>query len=245
MPKRNLAARAGHWSARHRKTAIFGWLAFVVIAFVLGGAIGTKTLADEDTGNGESRLADTAISNADFPDKDDEQVLVTARDKDLKAGDPAFKAGVDDVVAQLGKTAHVQDIHSPFDKGNAGPDLQGQPTRRWSRSASPATPTSPTSASTRRSPPPRPPRSEHPELRIEQFGGASADKALGDSLDDDFKRAEFLSLPITLLILIVAFGALVAAGVPLLLAHHRRDRHARAASGRSARSSRWRSPRTA
>ncbi len=37
------------------------------------------------------------------------------------------------------------------------------------------------------------------------------------SLDDDFKRAEFLSLPITLLILIFAFGALVAAGVPLLL----------------------------
>ena len=58
----------------------------------------------------------------------------------------------------------------------------------------------------------------NPELRIEQFGDASADKALGASLDDDFQRAEFLSLPITLIILIVAFGALVAAGVPLLLA---------------------------
>ena len=67
MQKRNLAARAGYWSARHRKTAIFGWLAFVVIAFVLGGAIGTKTLADEDTGNGESRLADTAISRRGLP----------------------------------------------------------------------------------------------------------------------------------------------------------------------------------
>src|SRR3954471_15592560 len=120
MPKRNLAARAGHWSARHRKPAIFGWLAFVVIAFVLGGAIGTKTLADEDTGNGESRLADTAISRADFPDEDNEQVLITARDKDLKANAPAFKAGVDTVVTRLGKTAHVQDIRSPFDKGNGG-----------------------------------------------------------------------------------------------------------------------------
>ena len=58
----------------------------------------------------------------------------------------------------------------------------------------------------------------NPDLRIEQFGDSSADKALGAALDDDFKRAEFLSLPITLLILIVAFGALVAAGVPLLLA---------------------------
>ncbi len=58
---------------------------------------------------------------------------------------------------------------------------------------------------------------QYPDLRIEQFGDASADKALSASLDDDFKRAEFLSFPITLLILIFAFGALVAAGVPLLL----------------------------
>src|SRR4051794_33431688 len=126
MPKRNLAARAGHWSARHRKTAIFGWLAFVVIAFVLGGAIGTKTLADEDTGNGESRLADTAISRADFPDKDDEQVLITARAKDLQAGDAKFRAGVDTVVAGLSKTAHVVDVRSPYDKGNEGQISKGK-----------------------------------------------------------------------------------------------------------------------
>src|SRR3954451_23015238 len=111
---KGLAARAGHWSARHRKTAIFGWLAFVVIAFVLGGAIGTKTLADEDTGNGESRLADAAINHADFPDSDDEQVLVTARDKDLRVSDPGFKAGVKTVVARLNGTPHVTDIRSPF-----------------------------------------------------------------------------------------------------------------------------------
>ena len=67
MPKRNLAARAGYWSATHRKIAIGGWLAFVVIAFVLGGAIGTNTLADEDTGNGESRVADTAITRRGLP----------------------------------------------------------------------------------------------------------------------------------------------------------------------------------
>src|SRR6478735_1367792 len=190
MPKRNLAARAGHWSARHRKTAIFGWLAFVVIAFVLGGAIGTKTLADEDTGNGESRLADTAISKADFPDSDDEQVLITARDEDLKAGDPAFNAGVDTVVARLGKTAHVQDIRSPFDKGNEGQISKDSDAALVTFSL--------------------PGDADVTEKRV--------DAALGNSLDDDFKRAEFLSLPITLIILIVAFGALVAAGVPLLLA---------------------------
>ena len=39
---RNLAARMGRWSAAHWKTATFGWLAFVVVAFALGGMVGTK-----------------------------------------------------------------------------------------------------------------------------------------------------------------------------------------------------------
>jgi hypothetical protein len=38
----NLAARMGRWSADHWKTATFGWLGFVLVAFALGGAIGTK-----------------------------------------------------------------------------------------------------------------------------------------------------------------------------------------------------------
>ena len=91
LPNRNLAARAGHWSAKHRKLAVGGWLAFVVIAFVLGGAIGTKTLSDDDSGNGSSRVADKAITNADFPDKADEQVLVQARPgHTLTVEDPEF-----------------------------------------------------------------------------------------------------------------------------------------------------------
>ena len=53
----NVAARMGRWSARHRKTAIFGWLAFVVAAVVLGGALGTKQLTDDETLPGESGRA--------------------------------------------------------------------------------------------------------------------------------------------------------------------------------------------
>ena len=126
MPKRNLAARAGHWSARHRKTAIFGWLAFVVIAFVLGGAIGTNSLEDEDSGNGSSAVADKAIAKADFPDKADEQILITARGGKLTTADPQFRAGVDAVVAQLEKTPHTSEIQSPFADGNEGQISKGK-----------------------------------------------------------------------------------------------------------------------
>jgi hypothetical protein len=31
-PTTNIAGRIGRWSARHRKTAIFGWLAFIVLS---------------------------------------------------------------------------------------------------------------------------------------------------------------------------------------------------------------------
>src|SRR4051794_832706 len=218
MPKRNLAARAGHWSARHRRIAILGWLAFVVIAFVVGGAVGTKSLSGPDSGNGESQRADRAIDKANFPEQADEQVLVSARPKGkLTVTDPGFKAGVDDVVTQLKAAPHTSDVKSPYAKGNRGQISKD-------RTAALVTFSIPgdgdvaqdrvdaTLKATAQA------QTKHPELRIEQFGDASADKALGDSLDGDFRRAEFLSLPITLVILIVAFGALVAAGVPLLLA---------------------------
>src|SRR5215210_8309447 len=57
----------------------------------------------------------------------------------------------------------------------------------------------------------------HPELNIEQFGTASTGKAVSKMFEDDLKKAETISLPITLVILLLAFGALVAAGLPLLL----------------------------
>ena len=48
--KLNIAARAGRWSAGHRKTAIWGWILFVVLALAVGGAVGTKTLSDSQSG---------------------------------------------------------------------------------------------------------------------------------------------------------------------------------------------------
>ena len=82
-----------------------------------------------------------------------------------------------------------------------------------------------------------------PDFRVEQFGGASAKIALDDTVGEDFQRAEYTALPITLGILIVVFGALVAAGIPLLLGLTGRGRD-RAARRSRASSSRWTRPRT-
>jgi uncharacterized membrane protein YdfJ with MMPL/SSD domain len=63
MDTPNLAARAGRWSARHRGKVILGWLLFVVIAVMAGGAAGMKEIASEDLGSGESRRADQIIAD--------------------------------------------------------------------------------------------------------------------------------------------------------------------------------------
>ena len=99
----NLAARAGAWSARHRRMAILGWIAFVILATVAGGATGQRELTDAETSNGQSAAAERAIEAAGFPDEAGEQVLIQGRGK-MRASDPAFAAAVKDVTRRLEAT---------------------------------------------------------------------------------------------------------------------------------------------
>ena len=213
--ERNLAARAGRWSATHRRTAIAGWITFVIIATILGGSLGTNSLEDEDLGNGQSQVADRAIAQAGFPDEVGAQVLVQSSGSPA-VDDPAFAAATEDVAGRLRAVEHVEDVQSPFAPGNAGQisqdgrsalvtfDLAGDEDQVADRVDAALAVTAAA-------------QKAHPELRIEQFGDASTEKAVEQAMEDDFKKAETLSVPITLVILLLAFGALVAAGLPLLL----------------------------
>ena len=90
--------------------------------------------------------------------------------------------------------------------------------RRWSSStsaASPKTPRTRSSRSWRRS---RTRRRASPQFTIAEFGGGSANKAINEQFGKDLLKAGAISLPVTLAILLLTFGALVAAGIPLLLA---------------------------
>ena len=74
----NLAASMGRWSAAHWKTATFGWLAFVVVAFGIGGVVGTKDTDPNTTGPGQSGRMDR-ILDAGFKQPAGESVLVQSR----------------------------------------------------------------------------------------------------------------------------------------------------------------------
>ena len=208
----NLAAQAAGWSARNRRTAVAGWLAFVAVAYVAGMAIGQRNLTDVEMGNGQSKQA-TAIYQRGFPYHSNEQVLVQGKGS-VGTSSPVFTAAVTDLVARLERLPTVRDVRSPLSVGalrsrdgrsalvtfNVAGDFNHAQTNVSAALAA-------TAASAR----------EHPGLRIEEFGAASAQKALGKAYVKDFHKAEAVSIPVTLVILVLAFGALVAASVPLLL----------------------------
>ena len=113
----NLAASMGRWSAAHWKAATFGWLAFVVVAFAIGGAVGTKDADPNTTGPGQSGRMDR-ILDAGFKQPAGESVLIQSRS--LRTSDPAFRAAVEDVVARVSKAPDVRNVRSPLASANAG-----------------------------------------------------------------------------------------------------------------------------
>jgi uncharacterized membrane protein YdfJ with MMPL/SSD domain len=209
----NIAARAGRWSAAHWKTATVGWLGFVAVAVALGGAVGTHALAQSESGNGESGGAAKTLARAGFEQPASETVLVQNRRQ--TSGERPFRAAIDDVVRGLSRVQHVADVRSPFDtKGQISKDRHSAIVR-FQITGKPATANrrvKPALAAVDRV------SAAHPGFLIQEAGDASADRALSRTLSNDFNRAERLALPITLAILLLAFGALVAAGLPLLLA---------------------------
>ncbi len=214
MQKQNLAARAGHWSAQHRKKAVFGWLAFVIAAVFIGGQIGTKTIPSDEEGLvGESARSAEIVKDS-FPQTAGEQVLIQSKTASPK--DPAFKAAVADVEKGLAAQKDVTNLQSPYAKGNVGQisrdghsavvtfEIKGDSEKAEDK-------VDPILAATAAA------AKAHPQMNIEQFGDASTGKAVSKMFEDDLKKAETLSIPLTMVILLLAFGALVAAGLPLLL----------------------------
>jgi uncharacterized membrane protein YdfJ with MMPL/SSD domain len=210
----NVAARIGRWSAAHWKTATFGWLGLVLVAFAVGGQVGMKQADPTKAGPGESGRMDR-ILDAGFKVPASESVLIQSGS--TRAGTPAFDAAVKDVVARLAVVPAVQNVRSPLDPANAGQiakgrhaalvefEIRGDSTKAMDKLG----PILKGVAEAQRS---------HPSLFVGEFGGASAAKAVDTAFAHDLKSAGVFSIPLTLIILVIAFGALVAAGIPLLLA---------------------------
>ena len=211
----NVAARAGRWSAGHWKTALSGWIAFCVVAVALGSVAGTKMLKDADTAAGETKTAETMLRDAGFPNRAGESVLVESKTATLS--DPQFRAAVEDVDRTVSAMPNVQNVRSPLAPGNGGQissdrrsvlvqfEIAGDQEKADDK-------VQPILDAVGKA------QDRHDGFTVAEFGFASANHELNDTLNKDFQKAEYSSLPVTLIILLVAFGALVAAGLPVLLA---------------------------
>jgi uncharacterized membrane protein YdfJ with MMPL/SSD domain len=211
----NIAARAGRWSAEHWKTVTAGWLAFCLLALFAGGAVGTKKLKDVDTASGGTAVAEKILANADFKRSATETVLVES--KTATVSDPAFRAAVSDVIDAVEAQPDVRVVRSPLDPQNRGQiarsghaalvefDIKGDIAKAQDK----VQPFLDATAGVQK---------KHPGFTIGEFGVGSAKHVLAKTLGTDFTRAEYSSVPVTMVILLFAFGALVAAGLPVLLA---------------------------
>jgi uncharacterized membrane protein YdfJ with MMPL/SSD domain len=207
----NLAARAGRWSAAHWKTAVAVWVAFVVVAIGLGTAAGTHKLSLSEQSTGETARAEQILASAGFKTPASEAVLVRSQRRTV--ADPTFRATVQGVLAKLRTMPQVTNLRT----GAAGEvskdrraqliefDMKGKMDTADKR----VQPLLDAVASLEKA---------SPGFTVAEFGMASSMHELNNTISKDFQNAEKLSVPVTFLILLLAFGAFVAAGVPVLLA---------------------------
>ncbi|MFE4825752.1 MMPL family transporter [Streptomyces sp. NPDC056672] len=202
--RQNLAARIGVWSAHHRKTAIIGWLLFVVLAAALGGASGMVEMTASENGAGDSAKAERILDEAGIDHPAGELVMVSSRT------DGGWRTAAGELTEAVRGTGEVGGIEPPLPSKDGKDALISFEMKGDSTTA--ADRVQPVLDAVRET------GETHQDVRIYQFGEASSGKWLGDLLADDFRRAEFTAVPLALGILLVAFGAVVAALLPVGLA---------------------------
>ena len=212
----NIAARMGRWSAKHRKTAIFGWLAFVIASFAIGTAVGMVTIDQNDVNVGEARKADHIIRDAGFK-LDEQREYVLVQSKTQTASDPAFRAVVTAAIAKLETYPKVTKLRSPLAAGNEGQIsedghsvlIQFSPKGTYDEATTYIDTIVAGTAQVQKA---------NPDYTVVEAGSASTGKALDAMFSSQLARAGMISIPITLVILLLVFGSLVGAFIPLGLA---------------------------
>src|SRR5690242_6129952 len=181
------AARMGRWSATHRRKAVFGWIAFVVLAVVVGGMGGMRMLSTADSLSGESATAQKILDRAGIEHPAGETIIVSS--KTATADDPAFRSAISASAAAVERIDHTANVRSALQPGGEKLvsqdrhaalvqfDVEGDRLEAKDRVA-------PVLAAVARV------ERDHPGIHVGEFGDASFAKAADDSAGRDFKRAE-------------------------------------------------------
>jgi RND superfamily putative drug exporter len=218
---KSVAARMGRWSANHWKTAVIGWLAFVVLSVFVGMQVGTRQIKQSEANVGESHVADKIISDAGFSldkngDSTTEQFeMVLIQSRTHSPADPAFRATIADTERTLRTFPQVTQLRSPLDADQEGlisKDghsvlIQFTPTGSYQEAVAYIDTIVAAVDKT---------AAEHPAFSVEPVG-LSTDKALDKEIQGGLGKAGMISIPLTILVLMLILGALVGALIPLFV----------------------------
>jgi RND superfamily putative drug exporter len=205
-PRRPATVRVARWSATHPGRAIGMWLVFVVVCIAIGQVAGLKQITDLDTAVGQSGRAAHQLHDAHLESPASENVLISGRAGALDTAIAQRAAA--DLSRRMKQLPEVATVDAPASA--KGALLVGITMRGDAENADDhVQPLLNATAAVQKA---------YPALRVEEAGDASLDKAVNNQVGKDLGAAGIVSLPVTLVILMIAFGAIIAAGVPVLLA---------------------------
>ncbi len=213
----NIAARMGHWSATHWKTAVLGWLAFVLAAAAIGAVVGQKTTSMQSTDVGQAKKADNILKQAGFPQSDPLTEIVVIQSPRLTVTDPEFRSAINDVLRAVTPFNTIDNIRSPLQPANASQVSADGRTAlvEWQMRGDEKTAQRNVTALTRAT---DAVAKAHPDLFVGEAGTASSGKAFNAMFSKQLAQAGERSIPLTLVVLLLVFGTVLAAWIPLLLA---------------------------
>jgi putative drug exporter of the RND superfamily len=224
--RRPIVERVACWSARHRKTAVAAWLTFMAAAFIAGQFATGNGVQQYDPG--QAGRGEQVLTNLGVVTPPTESVLIEARTDERHLAAAATASARQTAAKVRRVTLQVEaalealpqaaaDIHAPFPHGApsllashgtaalvtfqvAGPNADADTTVLTDLAAVHHI------------------QAAHPGLLVREAGDASTDRVASALLGQDFRQSEWTSIPLTLILLIAVFGALIAAGIPVLLA---------------------------
>ncbi|MFH8578944.1 MMPL family transporter [Streptomyces zaomyceticus] len=205
---RNRPVRMARWSARHPWSAIIGWFVFVVLCLGAGIATGTEEATTKDFWVGEAGRAESMATEGGLQRRPTEHVLISSKSGPLDTEEAG--TAVRELTDRMTRLPEVDSVAAPVRSRDGstlrvtvvlkGAELEGR------KNVVPLLEQTAKVAA------------GHPDLVVEETGSPAISKGVNDQRDDDLALSERITLPVTLVILLIVFGSVVMAGVPLLLA---------------------------
>jgi RND superfamily putative drug exporter len=206
-------ARWGRFVYRYRWATLVGsgaLLAISIVGLLMGG---TLTSGGPLTSNLESARAANLISAELSTGKVTSNFVLIFSSKNASVSDPTFRDAVTVALAPIQGDSRISSIVTPYDAPS--PRVAQALTSTDGHQALVSVDLKSTGTQARLDYDALRSMIHSDSLTVTGTGFVAINEAFNKTLENDLQRAEFVTLPVTLLLLVIIFASLVAAGLPL------------------------------